>query len=271
MVWLRACLMGLAVASAVMLGACGNREPEARAAFLALLQDRTEAAAGEPVALPPLNKEARQALGDYAPAYDVMADFQAALRKAAQPMREVLATETLRSVGDIVARRDALTLARKTLEVNASAVREARAKADKARAALELPPDVAPIYDGLYDESLTAPATELLDAAATLDAVAVDALAIADFVAANAAQIELADGQARVATPTLLQALNPLLAGLNARSDSLERARAQVRKVAESPVEPPPRAASASLPGAPSSETTPASPPAGVSPAPAGR
>ena len=99
----------------------------ARAAFIALLQSRSEAAAGGPVALPSLSKEERQALGDYAQAYGIMSDYQAELRKAAQPLREVLATETLRSVGDIVARHDALTLARKTLQANVAAVREARA------------------------------------------------------------------------------------------------------------------------------------------------
>ena len=108
---------------ALLLGACGNREPEARAAFIALLQSRSEAAAGGPVALPSLSKEERQALGDYAQAYGIMSDYQAELRKAAQPLREVLATETLRSVGDIVARHDALTLARKTLQANVAAVR----------------------------------------------------------------------------------------------------------------------------------------------------
>ena len=201
MAWLRVCLIGLIAALALLLGACGNREPEARAAFIALLQSRSEAAAGGPVALPSLSKEERQALGDYAQAYGIMSDYQAELRKAAQPLREVLATETLRSVGDIVARHDALTLARKTLQANVAAVREARARADKARSSLELPPDLAPAYDGVYDESPTAPANELLAAADTLDAVARDALAIADFVAANAAGIELAG--ARRAWPRL--------------------------------------------------------------------
>ena len=128
MAWLRVCLIGLIAALALLLGACGNREP-GRAAFIALLQSRSEAAAGGPVALPSLSKEERQALGDYAQAYGIMSDYQAELRKAAQPLREVLATETLRSVGDIVARHDALTLARKTLQANVAAVREARARA----------------------------------------------------------------------------------------------------------------------------------------------
>ena len=64
----------------------------------------------------------------------------------------MLATETLRSVGDIVARHDALTLARKTLQANVAAVREARA-GGQGRSSLELPPDLAPAYDGVYDES----------------------------------------------------------------------------------------------------------------------
>ena len=41
MAWLRVCLIGLIAALALLLGACGNREPEARAAFIALLQSRS--------------------------------------------------------------------------------------------------------------------------------------------------------------------------------------------------------------------------------------
>ena len=210
------------------VGAAAGRLRQSRRAR-ALLQSRSEAAVGGPVALPSLSKEERQALGDYAQAYGIMSDYQAELRKAAQPLREVLATETLRSVGDIVARRDALTLARKTLQANVAAVRE------RARGRTRPVPrwNCRPIWRPPMTACTTnpdRPANELLAAADTLDAVARDALAIADFVAANAAGIELAGRQARVATPSLQQALNLRLQGLNAQSDDLERAREQIRR-----------------------------------------
>ena len=57
-----------------------------------------------------------------------------------------------------MARRGSLEAARKTLAGSAAQVQAARGKADKARAALALPADLAPVYDGVYDEAVTAPA-----------------------------------------------------------------------------------------------------------------
>ncbi|MCV6902383.1 MAG: DUF3053 family protein, partial [Achromobacter xylosoxidans] len=84
----------------------------------------------------------------------------------------------------------------------------------------------------VYDEAVTAPAAELMDAAARMDTVARDALGIAAFVAANEAEITLEDGLAKVATPSLQHELNLRLQGLNAQSPALEAARAVVSRAA---------------------------------------
>lgn len=230
MALLRACLLGLATASMLLLAACVNKEPQERAAFIQLLQSRMNSASLVPLA--GLSEPEKEAVGGYADAYEVITDFQQAMAKAAAPMRDVLAVETLRSVGEIVERKARFEAARKTLAENAARLQDARARADQARAALALPPDLAPVYDGVYDEAVSAPAADLMEAASKLDAVARDALGVADFVAAHAADILLADGQARVATPTLQQELNLRLQGLNAQSDGLERARAAVSQAA---------------------------------------
>ncbi|AMG47478.1 DUF3053 family protein [Achromobacter ruhlandii] len=230
MALLRICLAGLAAASVLALAACGNREPQDRAAFISLLQSRL--AAGTLVPIGALDAAEKKAVGRYDDAYDVIVDFQAALAKAAQPLRPILAAERIQSVDDIVRRREALQAARKTLAESAGAVQDAKARADKARGGLDLAPDLAPVYDGVYDEAVTAPAAEFLGAAAGMDTVARDALGVADFVAANAAGITLEDGQAKVATPSLQEALNLRLQGLNAQSQALEQARAVVSRAA---------------------------------------
>ncbi|AKP89210.1 DUF3053 family protein [Achromobacter ruhlandii] len=230
MALLRICLAGLAAASVLALAACGNREPQERAAFISLLQSRL--AAGTLVPIGALDAAEKKAVGRYDDAYDVIVDFQAALAKAAQPLRPILAGERIQSVDDIVRRREALQAARKTLAESAGAVQDAKARADKARGGLDLAPDLAPVYDGVYDEAVTAPAAEFLGAAAGMDTVARDALGVADFVAANAAGITLEDGQAKVATPSLQEALNLRLQGLNAQSQALEQARAVVSRAA---------------------------------------
>lgn len=230
MALLRICLAGLAAASVLALAACGNREPQERAAFISLLQSRL--AAGTLVPIGALDAAEKKAVGRYDDAYDVIVDFQAALAKAAQPLRPILAAERIQSVDDIVRRREALQAARKTLAESAGAVQDAKARADKARGGLDLAPDLAPVYDGVYDEAVTTPAAEFLGAAAGMDTVARDALGVADFVAANAAGITLEDGQAKVATPSLQEALNLRLQGLNAQSQALEQARAVVSRAA---------------------------------------
>lgn len=230
MVWVRACVMGMAMVSMLLLAACVNKEPQERAAFIQLLQVRMSNVTLVPIGL--LSKSEKEAIGGYDDAYEVMTDFQDALAKAAGPLREVLSLETIQSVGEIVARKASLEAARKTLADSAAQVQAARAKADKARAELALPADLAPVYDGVYDEAVTAPAAELMDAAARMDMVARDALGIADFVAANAADILLEEGQARVTKPSLQQELNLRLQGLNAQSGGLEAARATLLQAA---------------------------------------
>ena len=210
--------------------ACVNKEPQERAAFTQLLQARMSSAALVPIGK--LSKPEKEAVGDYADAYEVITDFQESLAQAALPLREVLSVETIRSVGEIVERKAGFESARKTLADSAAKVQEARAKADKARASLALPPDLAPVYDGVYDEAVTAPAAELMEAASRMDSVARDALGVADFVAAHAADVQFVDGQTRVATPTLQQELNLRLQGLNAQSEGLEQARATLQQAA---------------------------------------
>lgn len=233
MALLRACLLGLTMASMLFLAACVNKEPQERAAFIQLLQSRMSSASLLPIGS--LGEPEKEAIGDYADAYEVITDFQQAMAQAAASLLDVLEVESIHSVAEIVERRPRFEAARKTLAEQAAEVQQAQAKADKARAALALPADLAPVYDGVYDEAVTAPAAELLDAAAGMDAVARDALGVADFVAANAQDILLADGQARVATPTLQQELNLRLQGLNARSDVLEHARAALLQVTGQP------------------------------------
>lgn len=226
----RACLTGLAMAFMLFLTACVNKEPQERAAFMQVLQARM--ASGTLVPIGALSQSEEEAVGDYADAYAVITDFQASMAEAAKPLRDVLAVETLRSVAEIAERKAGFEAARKTLAQSAAKLQDARAEADEARAGLTLPADLAPVYDGVYDEAVTAPAAELMQAASSMDSAARDALGVAEFVQAHAADIQWVDGQTRVATPTVQQELNLRLQGLNAQSEGLEEARAILSRAA---------------------------------------
>jgi len=220
---LRASAAALVLGPVLMLGACVNKEPQERAAFIQLLQ--TRAAQGVFLPLPPLGGPDKDALGDYADTYGILTRFQSDMAAAAQPLREVLQLEALQSVEQIAQRAGDLRAARETLAASERAVREARERADKARSELELPPDLAPVFDGVYDEAVSAPAADFTQAAGRLDAVARHALDIADFVAAHPAEVTLRDGQAQVDKPSLQRELNQRLEALNAMAADLESAR----------------------------------------------
>ena len=226
MAWLRVCLIGLIAALALLLGACGNREPEARALHRAAAEPQRgrRRRTGRPGA----RKNGRRWAITRKPTASCRTTRPSCA--AAQPLREVLATETLRSVGDIVARRDALTLARKTLQANVAAVREARARADKARSSLELPPDLAPAYDGVYDESPDRPRQRAAGRGRHAGCRGARRAGYRRFRGGERCGHRTGRAPARVATPSLQQALNLRLQGLNAQSDDLERAREQIRR-----------------------------------------
>jgi len=120
----RACLTGLAMASMLVMTACVNKEPQERAAFIQLLQARMNSDALLPIAA--LSKAEKEALGDYADAYEVITDFQQEMAESARAMRDVLALETIRSVGEIVERKPGFETARKTLADSAGKLQEAR-------------------------------------------------------------------------------------------------------------------------------------------------
>ncbi|WP_049058035.1 DUF3053 family protein, partial [Achromobacter xylosoxidans] len=93
MAMLRICLAGLAAASMLALAACGNREPQERAAFIELLQSRI--ASGSLVPVGALGEAEKDAVGRYDDAYEVIVDFQSAMAKAAVTLRPILAAERI--------------------------------------------------------------------------------------------------------------------------------------------------------------------------------
>ena len=94
----------LAAALPLLLAACGDKEPEQRAAFTQFLQTRIVDKPG--VRVPKLTEEEKKSFGDYAAQYAVITDFNAAMDASVKPMGNLMQKGAVRSLNDVIARRD---------------------------------------------------------------------------------------------------------------------------------------------------------------------
>jgi len=125
------CVLALGVA----LAGCGDKEATQRAAFITFLQTRVLDRPG--VRVPQPNEEQKKSFGEYAQHYAVITEFNEGMNQSvSKPMNEIMARGALRSISDVVARRDDLKVAREGIVTLRKALDTQLAKADSARAQL---------------------------------------------------------------------------------------------------------------------------------------
>lgn len=210
--------------------ACVNKEPEQRAAFIAWLQTQVRDTPG--AAVPALDPAQRDAFGDYADHYEVLADFDGVAKAAIGRLARALEHEELHSLAQLLAREEALLADRQALAEARASLRQALQRAGAERAKLEQPADLQPVYAQAYERAVTQAAARLdpllVVAAAALD----DALRVAEFVDRNRAQIVIEADSASVRDPSVQQELNRLLDILNGHAAAIEQAQRSLRALA---------------------------------------
>ncbi len=219
--------MMIAVLSFV-LTACTNHEPQERAAFISKLQ--TQLIGPQVMRAPTLAEDEKKAIGEYAKHYGVITKFQETLSDAAGVMQDVLKTETLHTLGDIMERRQALDEARKTLSDTRQAIIDALAEANASRAKLKIPEDLSATYERAFAQTVAAPAAAFQLMITQMDDAARDAIGVDDFVKAHQEDIVLDDDVAQVLAPSVQLQLNEMLASLNAHSPPLAAAQQELQK-----------------------------------------
>ncbi len=219
----------LAAALPLMLAACGNKEPEQRAAFTQFLQTRIVDKPG--VRVPQLTDEEKKSFGDYAAQYAVITDFNAGMDASVKPLSGIMQKGSMRSLNDIMTRRDDLKTVQASLNEMGAALKEQQAKADAARAQLKQPEDLKAVYDKAYEKTVSLPADTFRDVLPQLNATFDSSLKIADYVAAHAAQIDISGPIVKVQDPAVQAELNQLLQDLNAQAKNVQQAQTRMQAV----------------------------------------
>ncbi|WP_399678274.1 DUF3053 domain-containing protein [Xenophilus sp.] len=219
-----ACALMLA---GLLLAGCGNKEPEERAAFIQFLQTRVIDRPG--VRVPQPTEEQKKPFGAYAQHYTVITDFNTAMNRTAQQMDGIVAKGSLRSLSDVVARRDDLRSVREGVQQMRRALDENLAKANAARAQLQQPEDLKAVFDKAYDKTVTTPAGIFRDVFPALDAVFDGAIRIGDYVDAHKSQIQVSGSTFTVSDPKVLNELNGMLQQLNSHSAAIQTAQRRMR------------------------------------------
>ncbi|MFY3139037.1 DUF3053 domain-containing protein [Achromobacter xylosoxidans] len=219
----------LALALPLALTACGNKEPEQRAAFTQFLQTRIVDKPG--VRVPQLTEEEKKSFGDYAAQYAVITDFNAGMDASVKPMGNLMQKGAVRSLNDVLARRDDLKTVQTALKDMGEALAKEQAKADAARAQLKQPDDLKAVYDKAYAKTVTVPADTFREVLPQISGTLDSSLKLAEYVEAHKTQIDLTGPTPRVQDPAVLAELNKLLQELTAQAQKVQQAQTRLQAV----------------------------------------
>ncbi|CAB3699416.1 DUF3053 domain-containing protein [Achromobacter sp. SIMBA_011] len=219
----------LALALPLVLAACGSKEPEQRAAFTQFLQTRIVDKPG--VRVPKLTEEEKKSFGDYAAQYAVITDFNAAMDASVKPMGNLMQKGAVRSLNDVIARRDDIKTVQTALKDMSEALAKEQAKADAARAQLKQPDDLKAVYDKAYAKTVTVPAETFREVLPQISGTLDSSLKLAEYVEAHKAQIDLSGPMPKVQDPTVLAELNKLLQDLTAQAQKVQQAQTRLQAV----------------------------------------
>jgi hypothetical protein len=217
----------LVAALPLLLAGCGDKEPEQRAAFTQFLQTRIVDKPG--VRVPKLTDEEQKSIGDYASHYAVITDFNTSMETSVKPLTGIMQKGAVRSLNDILTRRDDLKAVQASLNDMGAALKEQQARADAARAQLKQPDDLKAVYDKAYEKTVSLPADTFRDVLPQLNATFDSSLKIADYVEAHKAQIEISGAIVKVQDPAVQAELNQMLQDLNAQAKNLQQAHTRMQ------------------------------------------
>lgn len=219
----------LALALPLVLAACGNDEPEQRAAFSQFLQTRIVDKPG--VRVPKLTPEESKSFGDYTTHYAVITDFNSAMDATVKPLGDLVQKGAMRSVGDVVSRRDDIKAIQTGINDMGVKLKEQQAKADTAHAQLKQPDDLKVVYDKAYDKTVSVPTNTLLEVLPQLNSTLDSGLKVADYVNAHKEQIDINGAVVTVKDPKVQAELNTLLQNLNEQAKTVQQAQIRLQSV----------------------------------------
>ncbi|MFS0828807.1 DUF3053 family protein [Pseudomonas phoenicis] len=219
----------LAAVLPLVLAACGDSEPDQRAAFKQFLQTRILDKPG--VHVPKPSAEETKAFGDYASHYAVITDFNAKMDENTKSLSGVTKSVSVRSLDDILKHREDLKTVQAFMNDASGQYKKNLAEADAAHAQLKQPEDLELVYDKAYERVVSTPAKTFLEVLPQVNA-GVEAIEdVADYLEAHRAQIKIDGLKTEVQDPQVLAELNKRLQVASERSAALVNAQARLRGV----------------------------------------
>lgn len=219
----------LALALPLALIACGNDEPKQRAAFIEFLQTRIVDKPG--VRVPKLTADESKAFGDYTTHYAIISDFNAGMDTAAKPLSGLLQKGAVRSLNDMIERREDIKTARAGINDMGVQLKEQKAKADAAHAQLKQPDDLKVVYDKAYAKTVTVPTDTFLEVLPQINGTLDGSLKVADYVTAHKEQIDIKGAVVTVKDPKVQAELNTLLQEMNTQAQAVQNAQQKLQSV----------------------------------------
>ncbi len=210
------------------LAGCGEKEPAQRQAFIAFLTGNVLTQKG--LELPELTAADEKAFGGYADAYALLTSFQKAMAREGAKAGELLA---LTDIGDLAALARAEGSVRKAageardLRKTVLALKE---QSDRAKQKLDLPDDLAPVYNEAYAKVVALPAVASAETFGAAHAVFAAILDLLDFVEANSRDMEIVGKNINLKNIGLKEELQAKMALVREKGAALHRAYGEMAK-----------------------------------------
>ena len=204
------------------LSACGDQEPSQRKEFIEFLQTRILDKPGAHV--PQLSGNQKDAFGPYVKDYAIITDFAAGPTgepgNLQQRFGAIMAKGSIRSMGDLATRREDLAAVHNLVGELGSAIDQALAKADAAKAQLKQPDDLKAVFDKAYERDVTEVARNVKQMLPPVQDMTTAALRLADFITGNKDRLEVSGMMITAKDQKTLSALQPLLDDFNAKGQA---------------------------------------------------
>lgn len=219
----------LLTVSVVALAGCGDKEPEERRAFIAFLNDKVLTVKG--VGLPELSGAEKKAVGKYTEHYDLLTGFQKKLSdEAGKNANALLALAEVKDFAALAKAEKSLKKASREAEKLQKLVASLRKKTDKAKAELDMPDDLAVVYDPVYAKVVSLPAASSAIAFEAVHSAFAAILDLLDFIDRNSRDVEIDGGKINLRNAGLQDDLAAKMAAVREKAAALAKAYAEMMK-----------------------------------------
>ncbi|WP_034918055.1 DUF3053 domain-containing protein [Erwinia sp. 9145] len=221
--WTRVLAPFVALFLVFQLAGCGDNEADQRKAFIDFLQN-TVMRSGEH--LPNLSEDQKKNFGHYVNDYAIIYGFSQQINRAVDSgMKPVVdALSTIRSPQDYLTQRDVLRQASGSLSVLTQQIQAAKTQADGSKAGLKQPDDLKTVYNNVYNNVVTQPASALITTLPALQTLSQDAVQAGDFLQQQGAQVTFNGPQVQFPTQQQATQYNVLMNNLSANVPALSQA-----------------------------------------------